>query len=285
MQNSFFPMLSAQKSPDSPCRVVWVVGAAGLLGARLAQLCRQAGAAVCGLDLGPAAEVQGWVQDAPTLRRALALHGEPEVVYLCAATRGGDAGAYRAAYAEPVQALREALPQARLVFCSSTSVYAVGAGALVTEESPVAAGSARQEVLLHAEAEVLSAGGVVARLVALYAASRCELLRRHLAGLPQLPGAPERMLNYVHVSDAAHALLALGQAPLSGVFNVCGESFSKAEAYALMEELSGIPTAPEVARVQRRGASDYCVSSQRLRRLCGWAPQVSFRDFVRRQLG
>ena len=56
------------------------------------------------------------------------------------------------------------------------------------------------------ERRILSFGGCVARLVPLYGPGRCELLRRHIAREPKLAGPPERVLNYVHVEDAADAI-------------------------------------------------------------------------------
>ena len=62
---------------------------------------------------------------------------------------------------------------------------------------------------LEAEQAVLEQGGVVARLVPLYGPGRCELLRRYREGLPCLPGAPGRFMNYLHRDDAVSALLLL----------------------------------------------------------------------------
>lgn len=254
------------------------------MGSALAKLCRAEGWQTLVIDPtadGGEGSVAGHGGDAEALRRALAA-GAPQVVYICTATRGGDAAAYRKAYVEPVLQAAAVVPGARLVFCSSAAVYR--GGGHVAEDSPTLLPEehAKSALLLQAEAAVLKAGGVVARLVALYGVGRCELLRRHLAGEPQLPGAPERVLNYVHVHDAAAALLAMGRAdrPASCVYNVCAESFTKAQAYAALEELTHIPAARDVASAGRRGASDRWVSSARLRRELAWFPQVSFAAFV-----
>lgn len=270
-----------------PAKRVWIIGGAGFLGSVLAELCRAEGwqplvidpAAVC-----PPA-VAGHGGDAAALQQALQ-QGYPQVVYLCASTRGGDAAAYRAAYWEPVQQVLAVAPHARPVFCSSASVYS-GQG-LATEDSPTLPPGqhAKAALLLQAEAAVLATGGVVARLVALYGPGRCELLRRHLAGEPRLAGAPGRVLNYVHVHDAAAALLAMGRAecPAGRVYNVCAESFTMEQVYAALAELTHLPPAHEVAPMGRRGYSDRRVCSARLREELAWAPQVVFRDFVRAAL-
>lgn len=257
---------------------VWVIGA-GFLGAEVAAMCRAAGAATLRMDPAAPAEVQGCAWEAAALARAQELLPNPQVVYGCMATHGGDAQAYRLAYVESVARLVEAVPRARLVFCSSTSLY--GGPGEVTEESPTRTESERAQILQEAEELVRQSGGVVARLAPMYGSGRCELLRRHLAGEPRLPGAPSRVLNYVHVQDAARALLLLGTlSPLPHrVYNVCAESFSKEEVYTLLERQTGVPLAPQVAAHGRRGAADHRVCAERLRSL-GWAPQMAFARYV-----
>ena len=128
---------------------------------------------------------------------------------------------------------------------------------------------------------MLARGGVVARLSALYGPGRCELLRRHLAGEPKLAGAPERMLNYLHVQDAVAALLVLAQSGESRRYTVCGESFSKAAAYALLERLTGVPAADADAAPSHRGCRCDAADSSAIRAL-GWSPQHTFAEFVTR---
>lgn len=257
----------------------WVIGGAGFLGSALVAHCRAAGQRVLVVD--PAGEpgelTLRAAADAPGVLAHAAELLVPQVIFFCAATRGGDAAAYRRTYVEPVLRAVEAAPQAHLVFCSSSVVYG-GSGA-VTEQSPTPGETARQRALLEGESAVLRAGGAVARLVALYGPGRCELLRRHLAGEPRLPGAPDRVLNYVHVQDAACALALLAGG--SGVYNVCAESFTKAEVYAMLEAVTGIPQSPrDAAATERRGTADHRVSAEHLRAVTAWAPQLSFRSFV-----
>lgn len=287
---------------------VWIIGARGLLGsalrARLLQLRAVQGSA--GTRFAPLATaeekaaalrhvlpidpccgeegVAACVQAPGVAERALAMAGVPEVVYFCAATHGGDAAAYRRAYLEPVQAVAAVAPGARLVFCSSVAVYE-GRGE-VAEDAPTPGSTEKLRILLAAEQAALAAGGVVARLAPLYGGhgplKRCELLRRHLAGEPRLPGPPGRMLNYVHVEDAARALHLLGTAPLRHcVYNVCGESFTHAQAYALLETVTGVPAAREEASAGRRGVSNHRIVAERMRELAGpeW-PAMRFPTYV-----
>ena len=263
-------------------RRAWIVGGKGLLGGYLCRFLKGEGQEVLlidpGFDAAQAGSLRGCVQEPGVLEKALSF-GAPDVVYFCAATHGGDAQAYRRAYLEPVRCVATLVPGAHMVFCSSAAVYE-GRGE-ESEESPTPGSTEKLRVLLQAEQEVLRAGGVVARLVPLYGEQRCELLRRHLSREPQLPGPPERMLNYLHVEDAARALAALGRAPLLShrVYNVCGESFTKAQVYALMEELTGVPASRETSPARGRGVSDHRIVAVRMRAL--WEPRVLFRDFVR----
>ena len=250
----------------------WVLGA-GFLGSALARAAAAAGARVLGIDPTAAADVQGYAYDAAVLREACA-RMLPTVVFCCMATRGGSAEDYERCYLRTVEQVRAVAPEAKLVFCSSSSVYGETQGRAVTEQSPAAAKGERAALLLRAEQAVLAAGGVVARLAALYGDGRCELVRRHVAGEPQLPGAEGRLLNYVHVDDAAAALLLLAQAP-AGIYNVCGSSFTKGEAYARLEQLTGVQRSPQSSEASCRGCSHLQVNSDKIRAL-GWSPRPFF---------
>ncbi|MDO4817326.1 MAG: hypothetical protein Q3986_02740 [Akkermansia sp.] len=244
--------------PHTEPRPAWVVGT-GFLGAELLRALPHA----VGIDCAAPADAQGDAADTAVLARAAGLLA-PEWVFCCTATHGGDAAAYRHAYADVVSALP---PHVRVVFCSSTSVEH--------------ADGERQQILRAAEDAVLARGGVVARLAALYGPGRCELLRRHLSGEPKLAGASGRMLNYLHVQDAVDALLVLAQSGESRRYTVCGESFSKAEAYALLEHLTGVPAADADAAPSHRGCGGRAADSSAIREL-GWSPRHSLAEFVTR---
>lgn len=251
---------------------VWVVGH-GFLGRVLADACRARGAAVLTIDPVAPADVQGSANDAATLAAAME-QGAPELVFCCMATHGGTVTEYAACYTGTVLALQRCCPAAKIIFCSSISVYGDCGGLCVTEQTPPRATTERAAVLLAAEQAVLAHGGCVARLAALYGEQRCELRRRHVAGEPQLPGAPDRMLHYVHVEDAAEALLLLATQS-AAIYNVCGASFSKAEAYATLERETGVPVSAVVSPASCRGGVNARVSSAELLAV-GWAPRPFF---------
>jgi len=262
---------------------VWVLGA-GFLGSALAAGLRRAGGKVLTLDKAAPADVAGDAADPAALARARRLL-EPEAVVLCLSTRGGTAQDYEAAYCAAFRNVRRTAPGARVLFCSSLSVYGEREGRLVDETSPCRPATEQAKLLLGLERETLASSGLALRLAPLYGPGRCELLRRHLAGEPCLPGAPSRLLNYLHRDDAVEAVLLLlrqGRAA-DGVYDVCSETFTKAWAYAAMERLTGVAASPETAAPSRRGMSDMEVDCPRLRSL-GWIPQCHFADFVASQL-
>ncbi len=233
----------------------WILGT-GFLGSRLRRLLPQS----IGIDRAAPAEVQGDAADPAVLTRAESLM-PPALIFCCLSTRGGEAAEYRRTYLDVVRALPVS---ARIIFCSSLSA---GAGA-----------SEKAGILREAEQCVLARGGVVVRLAALYGEGRCELLRRHRAGEPRLAGKETRRLNYIHVDDAAAALLAAAAAP-SGIYAACGDCLSKSEAYALLEEVTGIPAAAESAPAGRRGLTD--ADPAALSPVPNWQPGVAFADWCR----
>lgn len=252
---------------------------AGLLGSALAELCREKRWKVLTLDKHAPADVAGDAADADVLGRAKALL-EPDVVFLCQATHGGTAEEYRHVYADVAAQVLRCVPQARVVFCSSTSVYGNVSGEVNEQTLPIEP-TEKAQILLQTEQMVLKQGGAVARLAPLYAQGRCELLRRHLAGEPCLPGADDRMLNYVHAADAAQALLMLTDC--SGVYNVCGESLLLGEAYRMLEQETGVLRCAESRGAGRRGMSNRRIDAAKLCAL-GWQPRHRLLAFTREQL-
>ncbi len=262
-------------------RRCWVVGC-GFLGAALLAAARAAGMQALGIDPTAPAEVQGDAAQPEVLAAANALL-KPELIFCCAATHGGDAAAYRATYVDVPRAVQAACPGARVVLCSSSSVYGGQGGEVVAESAACRADSDCARLLREAEESVLAAGGNVVRLVPLYGEGRCELLRRFVAREPELPGEEERWLNYIHVEDAARALLCVAAHALGGtcprVVNACGESFRKGEVYAALSRLSGLPRVAQAAEGGRRGVANQRVSAELLRSL-GWEPQWRFLDWA-----
>ena len=263
---------------------VWIVGAAGFLGSALRLECAAMDLTTLALDVAsPLVDVQGDAADPATLQQALR-HCTPTHIFCCTATHGGDAAAYRHAYVDVVRALASAAPEARLIFCSSSSVYGRQDGGVVTEESECLAEGERAEALKEAEQVVLRAHGSVARLTTLFDETRCELIRRFSAGEPKLPGPPERILQYLHRQDAVRALLLLTELP-SGIYNVAANPIAKHEVYELLERSFSKKASRETALPGKRGCChQYVVTSEDLQDV-GWQPEKTITHCIRALAG
>ncbi len=255
----------------------WVIGV-GYLGSRLAASLRSLGQAVLGIDIKGDCEAIGDAADRAFLKGLLAKYGQPTRVYLCQATSGGDACAYKHAYADVVDALLALTPDAGLIFTSSCSVYGEKGGAIVDEASPTKAQSERAMILRSVEEKVLSFGGHVARLSALYGSGRSVLWPRYCQGVIPIAGPANRMLNYVHVNDVVSALLLLGELP-SGIYNLSAESISKTELLCLLREISTLSCPTQEPLVSRRGESSQVVDASKLRKVA-WCPQYNLATFL-----
>src|SRR5438034_10628397 len=103
--------------------------------------------------------------------------GFDEVVH-CASSSGADAEMYRRVYLDGARNLLETFPGSKLLFTSSTSVYAQRDGSWVTEESDAKPMRETSRVLLETERLVLTSGGIVARLAGIYGPGRSALLKK-----------------------------------------------------------------------------------------------------------
>jgi nucleoside-diphosphate-sugar epimerase len=121
--------------------------------------------------------------------------------------------AYRATFVDDLGNLIDALtvraaPTLRLVFISSTRVYARNDGAWVDESSPPEAAEFRAACLLEGEARVRQAPfrGVVVRFGGIYGPGRRGSLDRALAGLPVTRMGRPLYGNRIHRDDGAGIL-------------------------------------------------------------------------------
>ena len=265
---------------SSPAQFVWVVGA-GFLGGELVRCCGAEGSRVISIDSYAEADVRGEAQRADTLQLALQ-KGSPQVVYSCTATHGGDAAAYRRCYAEVARQIVRQVPTARVVFCSTCSVYEERSGAGVTEVSACPGREEKMRAILSAERSVLDAGGVVARLAALYGPGRCEIVRRYVQEGEQLPGGKERWVNYVHVADAAKALMMLAQCGAAGqVYNVSGQSLQLGTLYSYLDTLcvGCARRQNENRRFKRTMRASMRVCTEKIRAI-GWTAHRDIQSFA-----
>jgi nucleoside-diphosphate-sugar epimerase len=220
----------------------------------------------------------------------LAVEGEDSlrgcsVVIHCASSGKGGAEAYERVYFNGARNFMEVVPGARLIFTSSTSVYAQVDGGWVDEESPAEPGRETGRWLRATEQLVLGGGGVSARLAGIYGPGRSVLLRKFFRGEAVLEGDGARWINQVHRDDIAMGLVFLAEAGLSGVYNISDDKpLAQRELYVWLAERFGraLPPSGPVDMGRKRGWTHKRVSNRKLRSL-GWSPQYpSFVEAVER---
>ena len=200
-----------------------------------------------------------------------------EVILHCASTRGGNVDAYRGVYLNGARNLMETFPDARLIFTSSTSVYAQTGGEWVTEDSPAQPKTESGEILREAEGGVLLNGGVVIRLGGIYGPGRSALLKKLLKGEAILDFESDRFVNEIHRNDAATAvrLLALQKESGGKVYNVVdNEPILQSECYRWLAAKLNRPLPPvgTSKSKRKRGESNKRVSNAKLRAF-SWVPR------------
>jgi nucleoside-diphosphate-sugar epimerase len=240
-----------------------LVAGAGYLGSALAGRLVEAGHEVVALrrsDVPPPARARAFHAD---LAKPGALDDLPEaelVFYTAAADERSDL-AYERAYVTGVARLVERLarmpaPPRRLLYVSSTAVYAQGDGAWVDETSPTEPTAFAGRRLLEGEACALAAPfpATVLRLGGLYGPGRTSLVERVRDGAAR---ASRGFTNRIHRDDAAAALAHLAE--LRGAaacyVGVDSEPAPEAEVLAWLARRLGVAVPPgEEARVAGEGA-------------------------------
>ncbi len=202
----------------------------------------------------------------------------------CASSRGGDVEQYRRVYLDGARNLVRCFSEARLLFTSSTSVYAQTDGAWVDESSPAQPTRETGKILKETEDLVLGAGGIVARVAGIYGPGRSFLLRKFLIGEAVIDRERDRFLNQVHRDDIATAMFLLVQSGSSGIFNVVDDQpilISECYSWLAQELHRALPPQGTTAIHRKRGDSNKRVSNKKLRAL-GWSPcYPTFADGMR----
>jgi nucleoside-diphosphate-sugar epimerase len=217
--------------------------------------------------------------DISNARQVAARTGNFDAVIHCASTRGGDVDLYRSVYLIGMRNLLDRFPEAKILFTSSTSVYAQSNGEWVTEESPAEPNQETGKILREAEKLVRTRGGNVGRLGGIYGPGRSFLLKKFLGGEAIVDPERDRFVNQIHRDDAAAALFLLvgRQSPGGGIYNVVDdEPILQNECYRWLAERLNRP-APQFGRSaskRKRGESNKRVSNAKLRAL-GWVPRYS----------
>ena len=260
-------------------------------------------------DLFHAADwaVEGWTRSAqsaatlatkPYLVRNVDIAEPPQVakcvgtfdaIIHCASSRGGDAEAYRRIYLDGARNLIEGFPGSKVLFTSSTSVYAQCDASWVTEESETKPMRETSRILLEAERLVLDRGGIVARLAGIYGPGRSALLNKFLSGAAIIDPENDRFVNQVHRDDIAAALFLLVNQEATGaqIYNVVDDQpILQSECYRWLTQRLHRPLSPigKAKERRKRGNSNKRVSNAKLCRL-GWTPRYpTFADAMEKSI-
>jgi nucleoside-diphosphate-sugar epimerase len=200
-----------------------------------------------------------------------------DAVVHCVSSSGGDAEMYRKVYLDGARNLLDAFRRSKLLFTSSTSVYAQRDGSWVTEESDAKPMRETSRVLLETERLVLADSGVVVRLAGIYGPGRSALLNKFLKGTAIIDPENDRFVNQVHRDDIASALLLLLSREAEGaqIYNVVDDQPTlQSECYRWLAQRLNRPLPPTGRSMQerKRGDSNKRVSNTKLSAL-GWTPQ------------
>jgi nucleoside-diphosphate-sugar epimerase len=198
-----------------------------------------------------------------------------DAVVHCASSRGGGVEAYRQIYLNGARNLLDRFE--KMLFTSSTSVYAQRDGSWVTEESETKPVRETGRVLLETEKVVLSRGGTVVRLAGIYGPGRSALLSKFLAGTAMIDPEKDRFVNQVHRDDIASGLLLLanGEWQEAQIYNVVDdEPILQSDCYRWLAKRLNRPLPPirELTEQRKRGDTNKRVSNAKLRSL-GWTLQ------------
>jgi nucleoside-diphosphate-sugar epimerase len=241
--------------------------------------------------------VEGWTQSAQSAAKLAAkpylVHGVDitdearisacagvfDAIIHCTSSGGGDADAYRQIYLNGARRLLDRFDGSRILFTSSTSVYAQRDGSWLTEESETKPARETGRILLETEELVLGHGGIVARLGGIYGPGRSALLSKLLAGKAIINPRNDRFVNQVHRDDIAAALFLLLNRPASTgeIYNVVDDQpILQSECYRwLAGKLNRrVPPLGSSTPSSKRGVSSKRVSNAKLRAI-GWTPQYS----------
>lgn len=136
------------------------------------------------------------------------------VVNLVSSDKGGPPE-YRKVYVEGNRNLIEwarKQPLKKLVYTSSTSVYAQNDGSAVKESSPTEPTTETSQILLEAEKLVLSATpatpAVILRVSGIYGPDRGHLFKQYVKNEAKIPGQGARVVNMIHRDDLVEVIVA-----------------------------------------------------------------------------
>jgi nucleoside-diphosphate-sugar epimerase len=200
-----------------------------------------------------------------------------DAIIHCVSSGGGDVDAYREIYLNGARHLLETYPKAKILFTSSTSVYAQRDGSTVTEQSETKPLRETSRTLLKVEKLVLGKSGIIARLAGIYGPLRSALLSKFLNGTATIDPNNDRFVNQVHRDDIASALFLLlnREAQTSAqIYNLVDDQpLLQSDCYRWLAQRLNRPLPPtrKAEQPRKRGDSNKRVSNAKLHQL-GWTP-------------
>ena len=203
--------------------------------------------------------------------------GTFDAVVHCASSRGGGVDFYRRLYLNGARNLLDQFIGTKMLFTSSTSVYAQRDGLWVTEESESDPARETGRLLLETEKVVLDQSGTIARLAGIYGPGRSALLSKFLAGTAILDPENDRFVNQVHRDDIGSAifLLLTRDAQPAEIYNIVDDKpMLRSACYRWLAQRLNRPLPPvgKLAGQRKRGDTNKRVSNAKLRSL-GWTLQ------------
>jgi nucleoside-diphosphate-sugar epimerase len=190
-----------------------------------------------------------------------------------------------------LKSVLDALPEkiGRLIYISTTGVYAQDDGRWVDEESECQPTREAAVVALAAESLVrrhaLAPRSFILRLAGIYGPGRIPHRADLIAG-HAIKAAPDDYLNLIHVDDAVSAILAIeveGKPPRMFLVSD-GQPVRRGAFFAELARLGGAPTPrfeipPPDVRAASRSGSNKRISNGRIRSELGFAPHyASYRE-------
>lgn len=250
-------------------RCVLVAGA-GDVGSRLARLRVAAGDEVVALrrrDVPMEAGIHALRADVATGEGLSALPRRPQALVFCAAPDAREEAAYRRLFVDGLRRLLDVVEADRVLFVSSTAVYAEDEGEWVDEDTLARPPAFNGRVLLEAEAELaVHRGGIALRFSGLYGPGRDWMLRRARGG----ETTRRHWTNRIHVDDAAAAMSHLLDLPSPDRLYLGNDDLPARECdvMAWVRKQEGLPPLPAAqgAETGRR------IRNARLR-ASGWSPR------------
>ena len=193
------------------------------------EMAQQLGVRGAGVDLGDPSTLEGVIPDG--------------AIVVCLAPPGHDP-------AFEMQTLVQACARAsKIVYVSSTGVYAPAAGDVVDEQWPIGPTTASGKARVAAEAALGDAKipTVILRAAGIHGPGR-KLADRIREGTYRVIGDGTSHVSRVHVVDLVAAIIAAGTRPVTGVFNIADDDPSPigevADAFAAK---LGVPPPPRVS--------------------------------------